>query len=217
MNDRKLRQNVLDELEFDPSICAVNIGVSVDEGVVTLSGHVKSYAEKMAAERAVRRVKGVRAIAQEVEVRYPEDKKTADDEIAKRAVNILRWHAMIPQDALEVTVEKGFVTVSGELAWDYQRKQAEEAVRKLSGVVGVISNISLTPIVGVPDVKKKIEDALARHAQSEACGIKVSVQHGNKVYLEGEVDNWEERDLVRDAAWSVAGVQSVEDRLTIAA
>ncbi len=217
MDDLQLRQNVLDELEFDPSIYAVNIGVAVDDGVVTLSGHVRSYAEKLAAERAARRVKGVRAIAQEIAVRYPDEKKTADDEIAKRALSILRWHAMLPEGALDVTVEKGLVTLAGELHWDYQRKAAEEAVRKLSGVVGVINNIALKPTVCVPDVKKKIEDALARHAQSEAYGIKVTVQEGNRVSLEGEVDNWEERDIVREAAWSVAGVQSVEDHLTIAA
>ena len=216
MNDRELRQNVLDELEFDPAVYAVNIGISVDEGVVTLSGHVRSYAENMAAERAVRWVKGVRAIAKEIDVRYPEDKKTADDEIAKRAVNILQWYAMISAGALGVTVERGLVTLSGELGWNYQRKQAEEAVRKLSGVVGVVNKISLKPIVTVPDIKKKIEDALARHAKSEAYGIKVTVQNDNEVSLEGEVDNWEERDLVRDAAWSVAGVQSVDDHLTIA-
>jgi len=177
---------------------------------------VSSYAEKLAAERAVRQVKGVRAIAQEIEVRYPSDKKTADDEIAKRALSVLKWHAMIPQDAVKVTVQRGWVTLAGEVNWQYQRKTAEDAVRKLSGVTGVINNILLNPTVSVLDIKKKIEGALARHAHIEAEAIRINVQDGNKVLIEGKVDSWDEREAVEDAAWSVAGVQWVEDRLTIA-
>jgi len=216
MDDRQLRQNILDELEFEPSISAANIGVAVEDGVVTLTGHVASYAEKLAAERAVRKIKGVRAIAQEIEVRYPSDKKTADDEIAKRALSVLAWHAMIPQDTVKVTVQKGWVTLAGEVNWQYQKKSAEDAVRKLSGVTGVINNISLRPAVSVTDIKRKIEGALARHAYIEAEGIRVNVQDGNKVLIEGKVDSWDEREAVEDAAWSVEGVQVVDDRLTIA-
>ena len=216
MDDKQLQQNIRDELEFEPSVDAAHIGVAVDDGVVTLSGHVSSYAEKQAVERAVQRVKGVRAIAQEIEVRYPSDKKTADDEIAKRAVDILRWHAMIPRDAVKVTVQKGWVTLAGEVNWQYQRKAAEEAVLKLSGVTGVINNIALKPTVSTADIKRKIEGALARHAHVEAEGIRVRVTDGNTVVMEGHVDSWDERDAAEDAAWSVAGVQFVDDRLTIA-
>jgi osmotically-inducible protein OsmY len=215
MDDKLLRQNVLDELDFEPSIDAANIGVAVSDGVVTLTGHVPSYAEKLAAERATRKIKGVRAIAQEIEVRYPTDKKTADDEIAKRALSILKWHVMIPEDAVKVTVQKGWVTLAGELNWQYQRKDAEDAVRKLSGVTGVTNSIALKPTVSVSDIKRKIEGALARHAHIEAEGIRINVRDGNKVSLEGKVDSWDEREAVENAAWSVAGVQSVDDRLTI--
>jgi osmotically-inducible protein OsmY len=216
MDDKQLRQNVLEELDFEPSVDAAHIGVAVDDGVVTLTGHASSYAEKLAAERAVRQVKGVRAIAQEIEVRYPSDKKTADDEIAKRALSVLEWHAMIPQNAVEVTIQKGWVTLAGEVNWQYQRKSAEDAIRKLSGVIGVINNISLKPTVSVMDIKRKIEGALARYAHIEAEAIRVNVRDGNKVTIEGKVDSWDEREAVEDAAWSVAGVQSVDDRLTIA-
>jgi osmotically-inducible protein OsmY len=216
MDNKLVRQDVLDQLEFEPSIDAANIGVAVEDGVVTLTGHVWSYAQKLAAERATRQVKGVRAIAQEIEVRYPTDKKTADDEIAKRALNVLKWHAMIPQDAVKVTVQKGWVTLTGEVNWQYQRKAAEDAIWKLSGVTGVTDSISLKPTVSVSDIKKKIEDALTRHAQIEAQAVRVHVRDGNKVSLEGMVDNWDEREAIENAAWSVAGVQSVDDQLTIA-
>ena len=122
MDAKQLRQNVLDELEFEPSVDAANIGVIANDGVVTLTGHVSSYAEKLAAERAVRHVKGVRAIAQEIEVRYPSDKKTADDEIAKRALSVLKWYATIPQNAVKVTVQRGWITLAGEVDWQYQRR-----------------------------------------------------------------------------------------------
>ena len=216
MNDKQLRQNVIDELDFEPSIDAANIGVAVDDGVVTLTGHASSYAAKIAAEYATRRVKGVRAIAQEIEVRYPSEKKTADDEIAKRALSVLKWDTRIPQHAVKVTVQKGWVTLSGELTWQYQRKAAEDAVRQLSGVTQVTNSISVKPTVYASDIKKKIEDALARNAQVEAQAIRVNVLDGNKVSLEGKVDSWDDREVAENAAWSVAGVQSVDDRLKVA-
>ena len=217
MTDKQVQNAVMDELDFEPSIDAANIGVAVEGGVVTLTGHVSTYAEKIAAERAARRVKGVRAIAQEIEVRYPSDKKTADDEIAKRALSVLKWDTTIPPDAVKVTVQKGLVTLAGEVLWQYQKNAAGDAVRKLSGVTGVINSITLKPAVYVSDIKKKIEDALARNAQVEAKAIRVNVWDGNKVRLEGQVDSWDDREVAENAAWSVAGVQSVDDRLTVAA
>jgi osmotically-inducible protein OsmY len=182
---------------------------------VTLSGHVSTYAEKTTAVAAARRVRGVRAIADEIEVRYPSGKKTADDEIAKRAVDILGWDTMVPSGAIQVTVRDGSLILTGKVDWYYQKKAAEDAVRKLSGVRGVINNIEIKPHVKAEDVKRKIEDALKRHAEVEAKAIRVTVTANDKVLLEGKVDNWDERFAVENAAWSAPGVRSVEDRLAI--
>jgi osmotically-inducible protein OsmY len=216
MDDKQLRQNIIDELEFEPSVDAQDIGVAVSDGVVTLSGHVFSYAQKVAAQHAVQRIKGVRAIAQEIEVRYPGEKKTADDEIAKRALNILKWDAVIPEEMVKVTVQKGWVLLTGEVDWQFQKKAAEDAIRKLSGVTGVSNSIVIKPRVSASDIKKKIEAALARNAHVESRAIRVNVSDGNKVRLEGAVDSWDDRDIVENAAWSVPGVQSVDNRLAIA-
>ncbi len=214
MTDIQLRQNILDELDFEPSIDAAGIGVAVDDGVVTLTGHVPSYAQKLAAEAAVRRVRGVRAIAQEIEVRYPSDPKTSDDEIAKRALNALRWDTTVPGEKIKLTVNKGLAILTGEVPWHYQRNAAESAVRRLFGVTGVLNNITIKPRAEASDVKRKIEDALKRHAEVEAQAIRVSVLN-DKVTLDGKVDNWDERDAVENAAWSAPGVRFVEDHLTI--
>ena len=213
MSELQLRQDVVDELEFEPSVDAAHIGVAVDKGVVTLTGHVASYAEKQAAIAAVRRVKGVRAIAEEIEVRYPLDKKTSDDEIAQRAIDILGWDMMVPSDSIQVMVHNGWVTLTGNVDWHYQKKQAEEDVRKLSGVRGVTNTIEIKPSVQAEDVKRKIEEALKRHAEIEASAIRVTVRERNKVLLEGKVGSWDERNAVENAAWSAPGVKSVEDRM----
>lgn len=215
MSDLQLRQDVIDELEFEPSVNAARIGVAVDKGVVSLTGHVASYAEKLAAVAAVRRIKGVRAIADDIEVRYPSENKTSDDEIAKRAVDILGWDAMLPAGAIQVTVRDGWVTLTGSVNWYYEKRSAEDDVRKLSGLRGVINKIEIKPRVQAEDVKRKIEEALKRHAEVEAKAIRVTVRDINSVVLEGQVDNWDERLAVENAAWSAPGVKSVEDRLTI--
>ena len=213
MNALQLRQNVVDELEYEPSIDAAHIGVAVDKGVVTLTGHVATYAQKHAAIAAVRRVKGVRAIAEEIQVRYPSHKKTSDDEIAKRAIDILGWDTMVPRDSIQVMVHDGLVTLTGTVDWHYQKKHAEEDVRKLSGVRGVNNTIEIKPSVHAEDVKQKIEQALKRHAEIEANAIRVTVHEGNKVVLEGKVGSWDERHAAEHAAWSAPGVKSVEDRM----
>lgn len=215
MTDSQLRQDIIDELDFDPSINGEHIGVAVDKNVVTLSGHVGSYAEKLAALAAVRRVKGVHAIAENIDVRYPYENKTADDQIAKRASDILNWDIQVPND-IDVLVQDGWVTLSGNVDWYYQKTAATDDVRKLSGVRGVTNKITVKPRVDSTNVKSKIESALKRHAEVEAKAIRVTVQNGNKVVLEGKVDNWDERRAVETAAWSAAGVGAVEDRLTIA-
>ena len=216
MTELSVRQNVLDELEFEPAIDAAHIGVAVDKGVIILSGHVGSYAEKVAAVAAARRVKGVRAIADEIQVRFPYDKKTADDEIAKRAIDILGWDTLVPRNTIAITVREGWVTLEGEVNWHFQRTAAETDVRKLSGVRAVINNIKLKPSVQPADVERKIENALKRHAEIEASAIRVTMGGPNKVILEGTVSNWDERHAVAAAAWSAPGITAVDDRLEIA-
>ena len=214
--DSLLQQDVMDELDFEPSVNAAHIGVAAKNGVITLTGHVGSYAEKIAAEDAARRVSGVHAIAQEIEVRYPSDKKTSDDEIAARALSVLKWNAVVPYDAVQVKVQDGWVTLLGAVDWQFQRVAAESGIRRLSGVAGVLNEITLKPGVNSGDVKRKIEDALKRSAEIEAASIRVSALGNGKVALEGKVHDWQERDAVKRAAWSTAGVTSIEDHWKIA-
>lgn len=214
ISEVQLRQDVIDELEFEPSVNAAHVGVTAEKGIITLSGHVESYVEKQAAVAAARRIKGVKAVADEIEVRYPWQKKTADDQIAKRAVDILNW-GHVPADAIKITVRDGFVTLNGTVDWYYQKQSAEDDIRKLSGVRGIFNKIELRPIVQPYDVKKKIEDALKRHAEVEAKGIRVTLTGKDSVLLEGKVDNWEEKIAAANAAWSAQGVRSVENKLTI--
>jgi osmotically-inducible protein OsmY len=214
MSDKTLRQAVMDELEWDPSFNAQHIGVAVEEGVVTLTGHVGSYVERLAAEKAVKRVKGVRAIAEEIEVRFAGDKKTSDDQIARRALDVIAWDSTIPKDKIQIKVQNGFVTLAGEVDWFYQRDDAEAAVRKLTGVKGLSNEIKVKPQVRGSDIKQRIETALKRNAEVEAEAIKVTVQDG-RVILDGKVKAWYERELAERTAWSAPGVVSVEDRISI--
>ena len=215
MTDTNLRQNIIDELDFEPRVSSAHIGVAVQDGVVTLSGHVGSYAEKLAAEKAVKRVKGVKAIAEEIDVRYPEDKKTADDEIAARALSLLRWSAVVPTDSVMVKVQDGWVNLSGQVTWQFQRSAAEAEVRRLSGVVGVVNSITIKPRVQPVDIKHQIEAAFKRNAEIDARGIQVSVEDGGRVSLDGTVHDWREREAAGHAAWMAAGVMRVDDRLRI--
>jgi osmotically-inducible protein OsmY len=214
ISDLQLRQDILDELEFEPSVNAAHIGVTANRGVVTLTGFVMSYAEKTAAERAARRVKGVKAIAEEIEVRLPSDTKRADDEVAARAVDILRWHVGFPADRIKVTVEKGVVTLTGEVDWQFQKADADQAVHRLSGVVDVLNQIRVASPVHAVEVKEKIEKAFERSAELEASRIKVETD-GGRVILTGKVHAWYERDIAERAAWSAPGVTEVQDRITI--
>lgn len=214
MTDKLLRQDVIDELDFVPSVDATDSGVAVSNGVVTLTGHVSSYAQKLAAERAVRKVKGVRVVAEEIEVRYPDEKKTADDQIAERALAILNWDARVPAESITLRVERGWVTLTGEVAWQFQRVAAANDIRKLSGVIGVANEIRVRPEITPQDVRGKILDALKRSADLDASSIMVAV-HNDRVTLLGKVKTWRERDLAERAAWSAAGVSAVEDRLDI--
>lgn len=214
MSDMALRQNIIDELEFEPSIDAADIGIAVDSGVVTLTGHVPSYFQKIEVENVVSRVRGVRGIAQEIEVRPFGTNTTADDEVAKRALNSIDWNTTVPNDAVQAKVTKGWVTLSGKVEWQYQKIAALDAVKRLTGVIGVSNNIEVKPRVSSFDVKKRIEDALKRTAEVEANGITVLVADG-KVTLEGHVNAWPERSAVERAAWSAPGVKAVVDHIRV--
>lgn len=214
MDDTQLRQNVLDALEFEPSIDANDIGVAVENGVVTLSGYVANYTQKLTVERVVSQVRGVKGYAEEIDVRFAGTPGTADDEIAKRAVNSLHWSTVVPDGKVQVKVQKGWVTLTGTLDWNYQKIGAMEAVRNLEGVTGISNLIELKPHVSSLDVKKQIEAALKRNAQLESNAIRVNVA-GNKVTLAGNVRAWFERHVAEQAAWATPGVTTVEDKLTI--
>jgi osmotically-inducible protein OsmY len=211
----KLQQRVIDELEFEPAVNAAHIGVSVRGSVVTLTGHVESFAEKFAAERTARRVRGVTGVAQEIEVRLAEDKKTADDEIAQRAVKMLEWDVAVPSRAIEIKVEHGIVTLNGTVDWGFQRAEAEYDVRKLGGVKGVINLIAIRPKVRAEEVRARLTAAFERNADLEAKHLTIDVING-KVVLGGEVTSWAEREAAERAAWSVPGVTAVDDRILIA-
>lgn len=213
-SDHQLQQRVIEELQFEPQIDAAHIGVTANDGVITLTGFVSSYAEKIAAEAAARRTKGVTAIAEEIEVRLSNHKKRADDEIAERAVSILRWDGIVPDDRIAVKVEKGVVTLTGTVEWQYQKIEAERDIRKLSGVVGVRNDIQVVSPVGAAAVADQIEKALARNARIEASRVKVEAD-GGTVTLRGTVRDAYERELVERAAWSVPGVREIRDRLTL--
>jgi osmotically-inducible protein OsmY len=214
MKNQELRDRVEQELDFDPGIDTSGIGIAVNRGVVTLTGHVPSVWQKMSAERAAWRVKGVKAIAEELEVRLPQDKKLSDDAIAERAVNILAWSSSVPKDAVRVKVQDGWITLTGEVEWHFQRSAAEREIRRLSGVTGVVNSIELKPRVQPADVKQRIVDALKRHAEVEASKIKIDIENGT-VSISGEVDDWNERRAVELAVWSAPGVRMVEDHVRI--
>ena len=213
MSDKSLQQSVIDELEWEPSVNAAHIGVAANNGVITLSGHVGTYAEKLAAEKAAGRVIGVKAVAEELEVRYTFDKPD-DDDIAKSALSALNWDIEVPGNSVTVKVEKGWITLSGNVDWYFQSSAAEADVRKLRGVLGVTNEIKIRPQVQASDVRSKIKAAFERNAQIDADAISV-VTDGGKVTLSGSVDSWYERGLAEDTAWSAPGVTQVDDRLAV--
>lgn len=214
MTDHDLMQSVLDELAWDPSVTESHIGVTAHGGVVTLSGHVGSYAEKCAAEHAVGRVSGVKGIAEELEIRYLYDVGHGDEDIARQALNVLNWDLSVPKDKVKVKVEKGWITLSGVVHWYYQKNAAEKDVRKLFGVMGVSNLITIEPALRASDVQRKIKAAFGRNAEFEAEHIVVSID-GSKVTLTGKVDSYYERSLAENTAWSAPGVTDVNDLITI--
>jgi osmotically-inducible protein OsmY len=213
--DLDLQQDVVDELAFEPSVDASQIGVAAKDGVVTLTGRVDSYAEKIAAERAAKRVVGVKGLAVELEIELPASHKRSDADIAASALNVLAWDVSVPKDAVTVQVENAWLTLEGQVDWEYQKESAEQAVHRLAGVRGVTNRIAVRARATIADVKEKLRETFERRAGLDADHLSVET-HDGTVTLRGTVHTWAERDDATRAAFSVPGVTLVENLTTIA-
>ena len=213
-SDTQLQHDVMAELKWEPSVDATHIGVTAAEGVVTLTGHVSSFGEKWHAEAAAQRVAGVHALAVELKVSLGDPSARNDADIAAAVENTLMWTTCLPRDAVKVMVEGGWVTLTGEVDWEYQRQAAAGSVRYLVGVKDLSNQIALRPKLSSIDVKADIEAALLRRAKGEAQNIAVEV-HGNTVTLTGTVHSWSERDLATHSAWGTSGVRQVFDQMRV--
>ena len=212
--DSQLQKDVGEELKWEPQVTASQIGVQVKDGVVTLSGEVSSFAEKWNAERAAQRVSGVNALAVDLTVKISGLGARTDADIARSAENVLEWSTSVPDGAIKVMVEKGYITLTGDVDWQYQRLAAASSIRFLSGVTGVSDQIAIKPALKVSAVKSDIDNALKRAASADAKKIHVEI-HGADVTLTGKVQNWAERDTATTSAWGTPGVRSVIDKMTI--
>ena len=212
--DADLKRDVTAELAWDPAVKATAVGVAVKDGVVTLTGHLDTYAEKYAASRAVKRVAGVKAIALELDVKLAPNHKRSDTDIAESAEVALKWNTLVPVDAIKLTVDHGWVTLQGAVEWDYQRRSVEKAIRPLMGVVGISNEITLRNQPKAADLSRRIEAALMRQAMREAEHIQVDVD-GATVKLTGKVHSWQERDAAQGVAWSAPGVLAVVNDLRV--
>jgi osmotically-inducible protein OsmY len=214
IDDSEIRRKVIAELDWDPSIDASGVGVAVKDGVVTLNGSIASYWQKKEVERVVKRVIGVKAVAEELTIKLPGTATRSDADIAQSVVSGLRFNVAVPPDRVQVTVENGWVTLEGEVEWQYQKSAAENAVKYLMGVKGVTNSTSIKPRASAAGVKAKIESAFARRAQLDANQIKVEATD-NKVILRGSVHSWDEKEDAEQAAWAAPGVTRVENNVIV--
>ncbi|AGU52893.1 putative periplasmic phospholipid-binding protein [Variovorax paradoxus B4] len=215
-SDTQLKADIQAELEWDPAVTSANVGVIVNHGVVTLTGHLGSYAEKLAVEQAVQRVSGVKALAVETSVKLAAGLERTDADIAQAVGHALEWNVQVPRNAVQPMVEGGWVTLTGEVEWDYQRQAAESTVRNLLGVTGITNLVKIRLQVCSADVERQVQDALIRAFHGEPRQVAVDV-HGSQVVLRGKVRSWAEFEAVRGAAWSAPGVVSVVNELAVEA
>ncbi|WP_031239362.1 BON domain-containing protein [Asticcacaulis sp. AC466] len=213
-SDKDLKQNVVDELNWAPNVNSAHIGVAARDGIVTLTGHVETYSGKIDAEHAVRRVKGVKAIANEIEIKLNSHAKRDDEDIALAAVNVLAWDGNVPSDAIKVAVSKGWVTLSGQVEWYFQKEAAAQDIRRLMGVIGVSNEAVVKPKIDTDVIAEDIEFALNR-AWFDTKRIKVAAD-GGKVTLTGKVETWSDWEEASEVAWAAKGVTSIENDIIIA-
>ncbi|MEO0330059.1 MAG: BON domain-containing protein [Bacteroidota bacterium] len=214
INDASLREDVMDEIEWRTSLKLAEIGVSVKDGVVTLSGSVDSYSKKRSAELAAEKVVGVKAIVDDIEVKLPGTSIRDDEAIARAAYDALLWHASLPDEKIKIIVDDGWIKLEGEVEWSFQKRKAEESMENLTGVYGVVNAIKVKPQVSVEDINRRIQSALARQASLDAKNIHVDVD-GSKVILTGKVRSYVEKKDAENAVWIAPGVTAIDDQLEI--
>jgi osmotically-inducible protein OsmY len=214
--DEEIHRDVLEELRWDARVQPNEIGVSVKDGVVSLTGWVDSYIKRWAAERAAERVRGVRAVANDIEVRLPATADRTDTDIAAATRRALEWDALVPSENIQVTVSRGWVTLRGDVEWEYQKREAERAVRRLAGVRGVTNLITVRPRPRAEpaELKRKIEAALVRSAETDAESIEVDIED-DKIVLRGTVRTWAEKEEAERVVWSAPGVTAVDNRIMV--